>query len=472
MNQALSGGVSRNRLHESAVERDEVDGSSPAPYAAHWQHGRTEDVQLRATVPILRVNTVPRSHSRELQLREAALLTFCDPQPEVCSRLWHLSGTEWQRLLHWLDTSGLALYFLARVTELDQSEMLPSDVLARLQRNLTDNTLRMKGMLAEFCAIHREFQRAVLRYATLKGFSLWPSSVPSPELRSQLDLDFLIAEESAREARSILERRGYRLRAVSGRSWEFKNDELPVRSLRDLYKDLPFRSVELHIEACVNKESSLLARAEMRRFRDIDMPVLSPLDLFLGQGMHAFKHICSECSRTAHLFEFRRHVIARHDDSAFWSELRARAEEFPRATIALGVVTLLITQVMGGFAPASLTDWTVDRLPVCARLWVQLYGTRVVFAGFPGNKLYLLLQKELAASGTPAKRSLRQALLPLRLPPLIAYATANETSPMRLRRYGAQVHFILFRLRFHIVEGFRYLRESLRWRRYMNGVAS
>jgi Uncharacterised nucleotidyltransferase len=472
MNQALSGGGSRNRLHENAVERDGVDGSSPAPHAARWQRGRAGDVQPRATTPTLRVNMAPPSHSRELRIREAALLIFCDPQPEAYSRLWHLSGTEWQRLLRWLDISGLALYFLARVIELNQSEMLPSHVLERLQQNLADNTSRMEGMLAEFSAIHREFQRVALRYATLKGFSLWPSSVPRPELRSQLDLDFLIAEESAREARSILERRGYRLRAVSGRSWEFKNDELPGRSLKDLYKDVPFRSVELHIEACVNKESSLLARAEMRHFRNIDMPVLSPVDLFLGQGMHAFKHICSEFSRTAHLLEFRRHVIALHDDVAFWSELRARADESPRVATALGVITLLITQVMGEFAPESFTSWTVDQLPVCARHWVQLYGERVVFASFPGNKLYLLLQKELAASGIPANRSLRQALLPLSLPPLIARARANETSVMRLRRYRTQVRFIVFRLRFHIIEGIRYLYESLRWQQHINGVTS
>ena len=55
--------------------------------------------------------------------------------------------------------------------------------------------------------------------------------------------------------------------------------------------------------------------------------------------------------------------------------------------------------------------------PHAARLWVQLYGEQNVFASFPGSKLYLLLQKELAISGVPPKRSLRQALLPLRLPP-------------------------------------------------------
>jgi hypothetical protein len=457
-------------LPQGEVGRDKVHSGLPAPPAVR-QPGRAEDVQPPATMPTLRVNTAPRSDSSELRMREAALLIFCDSQPEACSRLWHLSATEWQRLLRWLDTSGLALYFLARVTELNQSDMLPSLVFARLQQNLADNTSRMESMLTEFSAIHREFQRAALRYATLKGFSLWPSSVPSPELRSQLDLDFLIAEESAREARSILERRGYHLRAISGRSWEFKNDEIPIRSLKDLYKDVPFRSVELHTEACVKNDSSLLSRAEMRHFRDIDMPVLSPVDLFLGQGMHAFKHICSEFSRTAHLLEFRRHVIARYGDVAFWSELRARAEEFPRASIELGVITLLITHVMGGFAPASFIRWTVDQLPVCARLWVQLYGTRVVFASFPGNKLYLRLQKELAASGVPAKRSLRKALLPLSLPPLIVHATANESLSMRLRRYRTQIGFILFRLRFHAVEGFRYLRELPRWQQRLSGVA-
>jgi hypothetical protein len=288
-------------------------------------------------------------------------------------------------------------------------------------------------------------------------------------LRSQLDLDFLVAEESAREARRLLENRGYHLRAISGRSWEFKKDEMPGTSLKDLYKDVPCRSVELHIEPRVTG-SSLLARAEMREFRGISMPVLSSADLLLGQGMHAFKHVCSEFSRTAHLIEFRRHIIAHGDVPAFWSELRARADEGPRAAVALGVITLLIAHVMGDFAPASLTSWTVDCLPACARLWVQIYGERTMFASFPGTKLYLLLQKELATSGIPAKRSLRRALLPLSLPPLIVHATPNETLSTRLRRYRSQLYFILFRLRFHTVEGSRYLRESFRWQQRMNGV--
>ncbi|HEY3990129.1 MAG TPA: nucleotidyltransferase family protein [Acidobacteriaceae bacterium] len=419
---------------------------------------------------MLKTNTTSRFRSRELQMREAALSMFCDPSLEMCTRLQHLSAIEWRRLLLWLDTSGLALYFLDRLTELNQTDLLPPHVLARLQQNLADNTTRMKGMFAELSAIHREFQRSALRYAILKGFSLCPISVPRPELRSQLDLDFLIAEENAREAQSILERRGYHLRAISGRSWEFKTNEMPGASLKSLYKNVPYRSVELHLEASGDSGSSLLARAEMRHFCNLDMPVLSSADLFLGQGMHAFKHVCSEFSRTAHLVEFRRHVVMRRDDAVFWSEVQARAEESPRAAIALGVITLIITHLMGDFAPAALTSWTVDYLPAGARLWVQFYGERAVLGSFPGSKLYLLLLKELASCGVPTKRSPRQALLPLRLPPPIVHAKANETPSSCLRRYLIQTRFVLFRLRFHTVEGLRYLRESFRWQQHLNEV--
>ncbi len=58
------------------------------------------------------------SLTRSQQLREAVLLTFCDPMPPECERLQGLSTRTWQSLLTWLDTSGMALYFLDRLTKL------------------------------------------------------------------------------------------------------------------------------------------------------------------------------------------------------------------------------------------------------------------------------------------------------------------------------------------------------------------
>src|SRR5271170_1297543 len=171
-------------------------------------------------------NPIQHSLGRDEQMRHAVLLSFCDSLPNECSRLWSLSRREWQKMLRWLDTSGLALYFLDRVRELALCDMLPPDVLSRLRQNLSDNTVRTYGMMAEQSSIQREFQNAGISYAVLKGFTLWPSSLPRPELRSQLDLDFLVAENSAPAARQVLEARGYRLHAISGRSWEFKANEI------------------------------------------------------------------------------------------------------------------------------------------------------------------------------------------------------------------------------------------------------
>jgi len=204
---------------------------------------------------------------------------------------------------------------------------------------------------------------------------------------------------------------------------------------------------------------------EWRELHGMSMPLLSPVDLLLGQGLHAFKHICGESSRAAHLLEFRCHALNRRHDKAFWRELQVAAKDDPRACLGLGVVILLITRVMGDFAPQAFTMWTVDSLSRPVRLWVEMYGQRVALGSYPGNKLYLLLQKELQCAGIPEKRSLRRALLPLRLPPPVIRAFPNEALPFRVRRYSMHLQFILGRLRFHIVEGFRFALESRRWRR-------
>ena len=414
----------------------------------------------------------PSLRGTDPQIREAVLLIFCETPPAESLRLWQMPEKEWERLLPWLDTSGLALYFLDRVTQLELCDLVPAQVIARLQQNLRDNTLRTNSLVNECAAIQQRFQKFGLTYALLKGFSLWPCSVPRLELRSQLDLDFLIAEECAPAAQQILEERGYRLHAVSGGSWEFKANEMRSMSLRDLYKDLPSPSVELHVESQASPVPALLHRRVNRTLWGVCTPVLSSVDLFLRQGMHLHKHIYSEFSRAAHLIEFRRHVIARYDDTAFWQELQRRADGDAKVPLALGLVTLLITELMGPFAPQDFTRWTVDRLPAAARLWVSVYGRRTVLAAFPGNKLYLLLQRQLAATSVAGRRSMRQALIPQRLPPLVAHSTPDESLTDRMRRYGIQLRFLWMRMRFHIVEGLRYLYEAFRWRQLMKGLAS
>ena len=433
--------------------------------------GGLGEVDLDNRAHPLRISPTDRPLNRVLEIREAVLLTFCDPLPAEYTRLLHLSSNEWQSLLHWLDTSGLALYFLDRLEELGRLRTLPMTVLTRLRQNLADNSERINAMIAESFAIQSRFQEAGLSYAVLKGFSLWPISVSKLELRTQLDLDFLIEEEGAKAARHILEDFGYQMHAMSGGSWEFKAGQHWPPSLKNLYKAGASRTAELHLANPSKSGPSLLSRVQERTFHGLQMPVLSPVDLFLGQGLHLYKHVCSPIARVAHMIEFRRHVVARFDDDAFWAQLQQQGANDPETSLRLGVVVLLISRAMGRFAPHALSCWTVDQLPAQARLWVNLYGRQFTLASFPGSKLYLLLEKELESERLVAKRLLRQALLPRHLPPAIAHAEEGESYSIRLSRFYWQLRFILFRLRFHMVEGIRYLYESIFWRRYMRELS-
>jgi Uncharacterised nucleotidyltransferase len=382
------------------------------------------------------------------------------------------SSAEWKRHLHWLDVSGLALYFFDYVIRRGWHDALPHAVANRLQQNLEDNAKRTRGMIEESIAIQREFQCARISYAVMKGISLAPFSVPFPELRHQFDLDYLVAEGVAPLARRILERRGYRLRAISQATWEFKIHENPHVSLRDLYKDLPYRGVELHLESNAVHQTSRLDRVEHRDLYGISMPVLSPVDIFLGQAMHAYKDLHSGFCRASHLLEFHRHVRMRYNDETFWHKLRMHTEGQRRSRTAIGLVTLLLTSIFGDFAPPALAQWTVDLLPPAAHLWVTLYGHQVVLGEPPGNKLHLLLREALRSTGDPQLQPARKSLLPSRLPSRIIQSSAAEPLSTRLARYRVEARFLFTRLYFHTAEGLRYARELRRWRRLVDRLPS
>lgn len=400
--------------------------------------------------------------------REAAFLIFCDTPPQRCASLNILSSRQWRSLLRWLDYSGLALYFLDRMQELRLIRWIPTAVLAQLRHKQAENTERTRAMIRETIAIHTCFQQAHILHAVLKGFSLSPLAAPRPELRSQFDLDFLVAEPDTPEASRILERRGYRLYAASGRTREFKFNEKPGITLKELYKNLASFTVELHSELAHETHGSALRRSNRQQIFGASIPVLSPVDLLLGQGQHAFKHLCGEFTRASHLVEFRRHVLTRYKDNAFWADLRARGEETSGASLALGTVILLITGIMGEFAPDALTSWTVGRLPRSVRLWVELYGRRVVFGSIPGSKLYLLLQSRLEQQDPTASLSVRRKLFPLRLPLPVIRAFPNETLAFKFNRHRMQLQHLLSRLSFHVVEGIRYAWHAYRWRQLLS----
>jgi len=404
--------------------------------------------------------------SRQYTFRTVVLASFARSREDVSNDFAGFNHADWESQLTWLDVSGLALYFLDRLTTLDLETLLPPNILTRLRNNLADNRERNAALLREAVEINRSFQQENILYSNVKGVTLVPDSVPDYGLRCQLDLDFLVAAEHGDKARLVLEKMGYQLHCVSGHTWDFRTGTSEVASLRDLYKAKPQRTAELHLV----RADGVLERTYPRMIAGMPFFVFSPVDLYLAQSKHLFKHLSGAHTRVAWLLEARRHMLARHADKSFWSDVAKSVTDDPRAAIALGVVTILLEDIFGDQPPEYLARLTAETVTQPVRLWLQRYGQRTLLADIPGTKLYLLLLAVLPTQFGASPSDRTQHLAPLHRPPMITRGYAGESTSSRMKRYWIQLRYILFRLRFHCVAGADYFLESYRFHRLLKGL--
>ena len=409
-----------------------------------------------------RINSIP-PQSRHFVFRNAVLTSFSRPQHEVASDFAPFSKADWKSQSRWLDVSGLALYLLDRLTELHLEHLIPDDLRVKLHTNLADNRKRNAALLQEAVKINQSFQNEKILYANVKGITLVPDSVPDYGLRCQLDLDFVVVAEHADRARHVLETMGYELHCVAGHTLDFRTSTSEVAFIDDLYKVKPQKTVEIHLAP----PDGILARSYPRMISGTPFFVFSPVDIFLAQAKHLFKHLSSAHTRVAWLLEARRHMLARQPDEAFWRDVADAIADDPKAAMALAFVTLLMEDVFEDAPTTYLTGLIEKTVPPPVRLWLQRYGCRCLLADIPGTKLYLLLLAVLP-SQFKASRSLRNThLLPLHRPPMITSGYAGEPIFSKLNRYRIQVGYIFFRTRFHCVAGAAYFFESYRFGRLL-----
>lgn len=402
------------------------------------------------------------------QLAEAVIATFREDDVFAHRQLAGFGIRVWRRSLRWLDATGLALYFLARLKSFGLEDAVPLEVITGLETRLADNKQRAADLFDELLRINRAFQDAGLRYVNLKGFTLVPDYCPDPSLRCQFDLDFLGFSDDAPRCRDILERFGYVMTGHSENVLEFKAGPAQVPSIHDLYKIKPQRSVEVHFvssgHTAVGFDGGPLARSQSHTWSGAEFPALSDSDMFVAQALHLFRHVKSEWTRISWLLEFKTCVTARRSDAQFWNDVRMRATTVASGILAVGVTTWLATEAFGEFAPRELTNWSMGAIPHPVRLWLECYGTEVLLADFPGTKLYLLLNGELAGEGSRGNNATLRKVFPLHRPPLVTSPAARGIG-RKVRAALAQASYVLFRFRFHIAESSRYLLEARRWKR-------
>jgi Uncharacterised nucleotidyltransferase len=409
--------------------------------------------------------------NRRLRLKDAVIASFHEPASVVSARLGEFSESDWRKAIVWLDLSGLALYLLDRITFLGVSNCLPKPILDRLHQNLADNRERTSDLFRETVTICSALERDNIPFALLKGVSLSPEPVSDVALRCQMDIDILIRSQDVKWAQDIVQGFGYFLDSVKGREWVFTSGNDKPLHLASLYKVRPQRMIEFHLLPAMENSSAtaqrdLLASTKPRCFMGTELPVLSPEDIFVQQALHIFKHICSERTRAQWVLEFWWHVHMRRDDLTFWKNVESLVSIEPQADVAIGVVTLLATQLFGEFAPEELARCSLDRLPPAVRLWVETYGRRVLLTDFSASKFYLLLRRQIHKEAKVPHASSWRLLLPFHWWPVrISRATVDEQLAARLMRYRAEARYVFSRLWFHVRTSLPYAIESQRWQR-------
>ncbi|SRR6266702_3831608 len=410
------------------------------------------------------------------QLQQAILATFRDDKvADVAITLKRFTVREWQQSYRWLDASGLAIYFLNRMESTGLAHCLPEPVISRLAVNRDDHRAQLADQFAEFTRINHAFQSAALRYAALKGFSLIPGYCPDPLLRYQLDFDFLVHPADASRCVKELSSLGYQLTRTENSEWQFKAGTGRIPPANDIYKPKQQRSLELHFgvghpNPSDASDRDLLSRHREQTLHELSFPSLCPADMFLTQALHLFGHINSEWTRVSWLLEFRHFVLSNADNESLWEEVRTRAVHFEDSAVAIGTATLLASMAFGNFTSPALNQWAIGALSDPVRLWIDHYGWNLIFAEFPGTKLYLFLRRELVNDERAWKRFRRAKIVPLHLPVNVV-RFKNATQGPRFDACWNQSNFFISRLGFHLIEAVRHSIESLRWKRVRSYIA-
>ncbi|HEY1678544.1 MAG TPA: nucleotidyltransferase family protein [Candidatus Sulfotelmatobacter sp.] len=388
------------------------------------------------------------------------------------------SDKHWQRLLLWLDDSGLAFYFLEKLKGTNSTGLIPPGVRSRLEQDFAANGERTDYLRKRFSWLNRSFQDAGVRYAVLKGFSLVPQFCSDPSLRHQSDLDYLVDECSLPAAQQLLERAGYKLKPpISDQEFVYMlpNMGCPKRG-RNYAPEL--HAIELHLDVWDSELNRLPAmermfsveRASIQRMDGLSFPALSQEDAFLLQVLHTCRHLFTYWVRMSCLYEIGYFLTRQASDISLWNRVHDRVRDNLVLRELTVVVSEMAAQLFAAPVPELVRLWAEEvRSPI--RVWIDHYARGCAFSDIPvhqfdvlpRSKLVLFLHQQFGQVCSRKHLVRNQLIMPTRLGRMRS-AVWRDPSLLFSRQWWKRER-IVSRCLFHLLSGIRYAVEMPRWRR-------
>jgi len=392
-------------------------------------------------------------------------------------QLRRLSSGQQRALLLWLDQSGLALYLLARLQQVDATSLLPGELLVGLQQRLEANRRRTDVLKEQLAQVVAALDRRRLPYAILKGFSLSPQFCPDPALRHQIDIDVLIRPEHTSAASDAILSSGYRrIRSLTPGELVFQTPLSKTPSRRDEVYSLPKHfKVELHSSLweevggmTLNAPADNLLYTLRRFVEGVSFPVVPTERALIFHLLHVFRHLLAGWIRPSWLYEIAWFLNAPDANP----ELCRRAMTLISNTLsaqACGLPLCMASQLFQVEIPAPLARGLVDTLPREMKAWCSEYAERVVLCDPEGTKLGLLVERSFAKDRRAWRKRLLRRLAPFQGRPYLGDVEAGQVIPRWSHRLKNGL-FLLQRLRFHLIADLEFSWEALRFSKRLRNL--
>jgi Uncharacterised nucleotidyltransferase len=277
------------------------------------------------------------------------LCACASPSPDSAPRIGALAANlDWDLTLELATEHSVLGVVAARLKEIGYTGM-PASSWQKFQGTLRTQHLFALSMIAELFAILEEFERAGIETLLVKGPLVSLLAYGDPGIRSYVDLDLLLRDESILPASRILTSQGFEAEVpeaaiLAGKTpGEYLFNRRDAQQIIELHTEKTFRYYPLPMRI-----EDLYARQRHVPLDGREIPALCLEDELVLNCIHGAKHFWERLMWPADIAA----IVARHPEIA-WESVRQAARDVG-AERMVHVGLLLAESLLGVPVPSAM----------------------------------------------------------------------------------------------------------------------